>query len=434
MNSEKPNGRALLPIIIFLLLYLGNGIYFEYIHPIEGQMGFYIMSVVLAFCIALAVALVQNSSRSFEDKIHICARGIGDDNITIMLFIFLIAGAFGGIAREAGGASSTAGLLLSILPGGFAIPGLFLIACLISMSMGTSVGTITVLVPIAAAVAKDGGFNLAMCTGTVVGGAMFGDNLSFISDTTIAATNTQGVQMKDKFRTNLKIALPAALVTLIILVVSAMKGSAVSIESYDYNIIQALPYFVVLVLAVIGINVFLVIGIGILLFLAAGVVTGSLTYVSALTSMGNGCSGMFETMIVTILVASIGALIRENGGFAAILGFIRGHFSGLRGGLMGISLLTLLMDIATANNTVAIVMAAPIARQITEEYGIDPRETASLLDTCSCIAQGIIPYGAQLLIAAGLAEVSSVKIIPFLFYPFLLMICVALSIAFHKEK
>ena len=433
MNSEKPNGRALLPIIIFLLLYLGNGIYFEYIHPIEGQMGFYIMSVVLAFSIALAVALVQNTSRSFEDKIHICARGIGDDNITIMLFIFLMAGAFGGIAREAGGAASTAGLLLSILPGGFAIPGLFLIACLISMSMGTSVGTITVLVPIAAAVAKDGGFSLAMCAGTVVGGAMFGDNLSFISDTTIAATNTQGVQMKDKFRTNLKIALPAALITMIILVVYAMRGRAVSVGTYDYNVIQALPYFAVLVLAVIGINVFLVIGVGILLFLIAGVLTGSLTYVSALTSMGNGCSGMFETMIVTILVASIGALIRENGGFASILGFIRRHFSGLRGGLMGISLLTFLMDVATANNTVAIVMAAPIARQITEEYGIDPRETASLLDTCSCIAQGIIPYGAQLLIAAGLAEISSVKIIPFLFYPFLLMVCVALSIAFHRE-
>ena len=434
MNSEKPNGRALLPIIIFLLLYLGNGIYFEYIHPIEGQMGFYIMSVVLAFSIALAVALVQNTSRSFEDKIHICARGIGDDNITIMLFIFLMAGAFGGIAREAGGAASTAGLLLSILPGGFAIPGLFLIACLISMSMGTSVGTITVLVPIAAAVAKDGGFSLAMCAGTVVGGAMFGDNLSFISDTTIAATNTQGVQMKDKFRTNLKIALPAALITMIILVVYAMRGRAVSVGTYDYNVIQALPYFAVLVLAVIGINVFLVIGVGILLFLIAGVLTGSLTYVSALTSMGNGCSGMFETMIVTILVASIGALIRENGGFASILDFIRRHFSGLRGGLMGISLLTFLMDVATANNTVAIVMAAPIARQITEEYGIDPRETASLLDTCSCIAQGIIPYGAQLLIAAGLAEISSVKIIPFLFYPFLLMVCVALSIAFHREK
>ena len=434
MNSEKPNGRALLPIIIFLLLYLGNGIYFEYIHPIEGQMGFYIMSVVLAFSIALAAALMQNGSRSFDEKIHICARGIGDDNITIMLFIFLMAGAFGGIAREAGGAASTAGLLLSILPGGFAIPGLFLIACLISMSMGTSVGTITVLVPIAAAVAKNGGFSLAMCTATVVGGAMFGDNLSFISDTTIAATNTQGVQMKDKFRTNLKIALPAALVTLLILVVYAMRGRAVSIGSYDYNIIQALPYFVVLVLAVIGINVFLVIGVGILLFLLAGIVTGSLTYVSALTSMGNGCSGMFETMIVTILVASIGALIRENGGFASILCFIRSHFAGRRGGLMGISLLTFLMDVATANNTVAIVMAAPIARQITEEYDIDPRETASLLDTCSCIAQGIIPYGAQLLIAAGIAEISSVKIIPYLSYPFLLMICVALSIVFHKEK
>ena len=434
MNSEKPSGRALLPIIIFLLLYLGNGIYFEYIHPIEGQMGFYIMSVVLAFSISLAVALVQNGERPFEEKIHICSQGIGDDNITIMLFIFLMAGAFGGIAKEAGGAGSTAGLLLSILPGGFAIPGLFLIACLISMSMGTSVGTITVLVPIAAAVAKDGGFSLAMCTGTVVGGAMFGDNLSFISDTTIAATNTQGVQMKDKFRTNIKIALPAALVTLAILVLYALRGRAVSLDSYDYNLLQALPYFVVLVLAIIGINVFIVIGVGIGLFLIAGFMTGSLTYISALTSMGNGCSGMFETMIVTILVASIGALIRENGGFAAILGFIRSHFSGLRGGLAGISLLTFLMDIATANNTVAIVMAAPIAKQISEEYGIDSKETASLLDTCSCIAQGIIPYGAQLLIAASIANISSVKIIPYLTYQFLLLVSVVLSILFHKEK
>ncbi len=432
METKKPKGRALLPIVIFLILYLGSGIYFEYIHPLEGQMGFYIMSVVVAFSIALIVAMMQNRALTFDEKIHICAQGIGDDNITIMLFIFLMAGAFSGIAKEAGGAVSIANLLLSIIPGGFAIPGLFLIACLISMAMGTSVGTITVLVPIAAQVAANGGFSLAVCVATVVGGAMFGDNLSFISDTTIAATNTQGVQMKDKFRTNFKIALPAAVLTLIILIVYALRGNAVPMESYDYNIIQALPYFIVLAMAVIGINVFVVLGAGILLFLLAGTATGSLTYVSAFTSMGNGTSGMFETMIVTILVASIGSLIRENGGFAAILDFIKKHFSGRKGGMAGIGLLTILMDIATANNTVAIVMAAPIAKTITEEYGIDPKKTASLLDTCSCIAQGIIPYGAQLLIAASLAGISSMAIIPFLFYPFLLAVCVIVSIVMEK--
>ena len=434
MKSEKPNGKALLPVLLFLLLYLGNGIYFEYIHPIEGQMGFYIMSVVLAFSIALAVALMQNRSLSFDEKIHICAKGIGDDNITIMLFIFLMAGAFSGIAKEAGGADSTAGLLLSLIPGSFAIPGLFLIACLISMAMGTSCGTITVLVPIAMSVSDMGHFSLPICVATVVGGSMFGDNLSFISDTTIAATNTQGVQMKDKFWTNLGIALPAALMTMVILVIYALRGNAVTLESYDYNIIQAAPYFIVLALAIIGINVFAVIGIGILLFIISGAVTGSLTYVSALTSMGSGISGMFETIIVTILVASIGALIRENGGFAAILEFIRKHFYGIRGGLFGISILTALMDIATANNTVAIVMAAPIARQISQEYHIEPKKTASLLDTCSCIAQGIIPYGAQLLIAAGISQISSMKIIPFLFYPYLLGICVVVSILMTREK
>ena len=432
METKKPKGRALLPIVIFLILYLGSGIYFEYIHPLEGQMGFYIMSVVVAFSIALIVAMMQNRALTFDEKIHICAQGIGDDNITIMLFIFLMAGAFSGIAKEAGGAVSIANLLLSIIPGGFAIPGLFLIACLISMAMGTSVGTITVLVPIAAQVAANGGFSLAVCVATVVGGAMFGDNLSFISDTTIAATNTQGVQMKDKFRTNFKIALPAAVLTLVILIVYALRGNAVPMESYDYNIIQALPYFIVLAMAVIGINVFVVLGAGILLFLLAGTATGSLTYVSAFTSMGNGTSGMFETMIVTILVASIGSLIRENGGFAAILDFIKKHFSGRKGGMAGIGLLTILMDIATANNTVAIVMAAPIAKTITEEYGIDPKKTASLLDTCSCIAQGIIPYGAQLLIAASLAGISSMAIIPFLFYPFLLAVCVVVSIVMEK--
>ena len=431
---QKSNPAALLPIVVFLILYLGNGIFFEYIHPLEGQMGFYISSVVVAFTVALAVALLQNRRISFDEKIHLCAKGIGDDNITIMLFIFLLAGAFSGIAKEAGGASSTANLLLSIIPAQFAIPGLFVIACLISMAMGTSVGTISVLVPIAAAVSESGGLHLPLCVATVVGGSMFGDNLSFISDTTIAATNTQGVQMKDKFRTNMMIALPAAVLTLIILIIYAVTHKAAAIGDYPYVLPQALPYFVVLALAIIGINVFVVLGIGIFLFLAVGFMTGSLTYVTMFAALGGGTSGMYETMIVTILVASIGALIKANGGFTAILEFIQKHFHGARGGMFGIGLLTILMDIATANNTVAIVMAAPIAKHISTEYRIDPKQTASLLDTCSCIAQGIIPYGAQLLIAAGLCGLSSVNIIPYLFYPYLLAVFVVLSIVFRGDK
>ncbi|MGX8714898.1 MAG: Na+/H+ antiporter NhaC family protein [Lachnospiraceae bacterium] len=430
---KKANGWALLPILTFLVLYLGTGIYFEYIHPIEGQMGFYIMSVVVAFSLALIVAFAQNRALNFDQKIHVCAQGIGDDNITIMLFIFLAAGAFGGIASQAGGAASTANLLLSLVPGSFAIPGLFLIASLISMAMGTSVGTISILVPIAAEVAKNGGFSLALCVGTVVGGAMFGDNLSFISDTTIAATKTQGVLMKDKFRTNFLIALPAALSTLVILVFMSLSTPAASLGDYSYNLIQAIPYFIVLILAILGLNVFIVLGIGIILFVIAGALTGTLDYVTAFSSMGSGTSGMFETMIVTILVSSIGALIKENGGFEAILQFIERHFSGKRGGMLGIGMLTALMDISTANNTVAIVVAAPIARDITEHYGIDPRKTASLLDTWSCIVQGIIPYGAQLLIASSLSGISSLQIMPCLFYPYLLAVCVVVSILLEKE-
>lgn len=432
MNNKRQSGLALIPILVFLVLYLGSGIYFEYISPQEGQMGFYIMSVVVAFLIALIVALLQTRHLTFDEKIHLCARGIGDDNITIMIFIFLMAGAFSGIASQAGGASSTANLLLTIIPDRLAIPGLFIIACLISMAMGTSVGTITVLVPIAAQVSANAGLYLPLCIGTVVGGAMFGDNLSFISDTTIAATKTQGVAMKYKFYTNFRIAFPAAVLTLIILTVVSLRGSSAGLDSYDFNILQAVPYFIVLVLAIIGINVFIVLGVGIIMFLIAGAVTGTMTFSTAFASMGSGTSGMFETIIVTILVASIGALMKENGGFEAILDFIRKHFDGRRGGMAGIAMLTMLMDVATANNTVAIVIAAPIAKNISEEYEIEPVKVASLLDTCSCIAQGIIPYGAQLLIAASLAGISSVQIIPFLFYPFLLAVFVGLSIATDK--
>ncbi|MCR5595528.1 MAG: Na+/H+ antiporter NhaC family protein [Lachnospiraceae bacterium] len=431
-NAKQSNPRALIPIALFLILYLGNGIYFEYINPAEGQMGFYVVSVVLAFTIALIAAFIQNRGRTFDEKIHICAEGIGDDNIVTMLFIFILAGAFSGIAKEAGGAASTANMLLNIIPARFAIPGLFLIACLISMAMGTSVGTISVIVPIACAISEGGDLSLPLCVGVVVGGAMFGDNLSFISDTTIAATKTQGVAMKDKFRTNIYVALPAAVITLVILAVYAVISNGAAVGEFEFNIWQALPYFIVLIMSILGINVFLVLIVGIILFIPIGMLTGSLGYASALSSIGSGISGMFETMIVTILVASVAALMRDNGGFEAILSLIRKKADSKRGGMTGIALLTAFMDIATANNTVAIVVAAPIAKDISNEYDVEPRKVASLLDTCSCIMQGIIPYGAQLLVASNIAKLPSFNLIPFLIYPFILAVFVIISIVREK--
>ncbi len=433
MNDRKPNAGALLPILVFLVIYLGSGLYFEYIRPEEGRMGFYVISVVVAFGLALIVAFAQNKSLDFNEKIHICAQGVGDDNIMIMLFIFLMAGAFGGLANAAGGAQSTANLMLDILPNNFAIPGLFIIACLISMSMGTSVGTITVLVPIAAEVARNAGVSMPFVVAAVVGGSMFGDNLSVISDTTIAATRTQGVEMKDKFRVNFRIALPAALLTLLILVIYSLRYPAAPLGSYSFNLWLTLPYFIVLVLALLGVNVFVVLGIGIILFFMIGGASGTITVSTGFSAMGTGTNGMFETMIVTILVASISALMKEYGGFDAVLAFIRKHARSRKGGMAGICLLTAMMDIATANNTVAIVIAAPLAREISTEYKIDSKKTASLLDTVSCIFQGIIPYGAQLLIAASLAGISSITIIPFLFYQFLLALFVMISILLERS-
>ncbi len=432
-NNKKSNVKALFPIVVFLVLYLGNGIYFEYINPLEGQMGFYVVSVVLSFSIALICAFVQNRKLSFNEKIHLCAVGIGDDNIVTMLFIFILAGAFSGIASAAGGATSAANMLLSVIPSGFELPGLYLIACLISMAMGTSVGSITVLTPIAVAVAANG-VSLPFCVGAVVGGSMFGDNLSFISDTTIAATKTQGVAMKDKFRTNIMLALPAAIITFVILLVHSFLNRSELVGDFDFNILEAVPYFLVLILSVIGINVFAVLTVGIISFFVVGLITGSLVYSSALSSMGEGISGMFETMIVTILVASITALIKHNGGFEVILQLIRKKANTKRGAMFGITALTAFLDVATANNTVAIVVAAPIAKEIGDEYEIEPRKVASLLDISSCIVQGIIPYGAQLLVASSIARMPSLSFVPFLIYPFILAVVVILSITFEKKR
>lgn len=431
--KPKKGLAALLPILVFLIIYIGVGVYYEYIRPQEGVQGFYVMSVVVAFMAAIAVALFQNRSISFDEKLRICASGMGDDNILTMIFIFLLAGAFSGVASASGCAEDTANMLLSFVPGRLTVLGIFLIACIISMAMGTSCGTITVMGSLALSISQSAGLSLPLCFGALVGGSMFGDNLSFISDTTIAATKTQGCQMRDKFRENFFIALPAALITCVILLIVAWTGKAAAVGEYSFNIFRALPYFVILIAALIGINVFIVLGFGLVLCTAIGIFSGSIDIHNIFISMGSGVSGMYETIVVTILATALSALIKYNGGFEAIITFIKKHFHGSKGGQLGIILISMLMDISTANNTVAIVVTAPIATDIRKEYEITPQCTASLMDISTCIAQGIIPYGAQLLIAAGIAGISSIQIMPYLFYPYLLFICVLVATFIGKK-
>ena len=421
---NKGNVKALLPIGIFLVLYLGLGITFEYILKIP--MGFYNIPIVVSFLAALLVACIQNLSLKFDDKLEIMAKGVGEKNIMTMILIFLTAGIFVGVVGRSS-AESVAYFLLSIIPPQFAVLVLFVVSCFVSLAMGTSVGTITLITPIAVAVASGSGFDTALCIGSVMSGAMFGDNLSFISDTTIAACNGQGCQMKDKFRENFGIALPAALVTLAIIFFKTFGADMGDTMVHEYNLIQIIPYILVLIGGIIGINVFVVLLIGIVSGSVIMLATGATEATALLSNMGSGASSMFETTMVAILVSAICALIHEYGGFAALLHGIKRIFKGRKAGQLGIGLLVGAMDIATANNTVAIVMANPIAREMAEEYEVSPRKTASLLDTFSCIFQGIIPYGAQMLVAISAAaelgvELSAFDIIPNLFYPYMLLI------------
>ena len=423
-NERKitKNGAALLPILVFLVLYLGMGLVFEY--GMKIPMAFYDIPIVVVFMVALLVACVQDRGTRFDEKLSIMAQGVGDKNIITMILIFLVAGVFVGVTGRSS-AEAVAYFLLSVTPAWASVAVLFIAACFVSTAMGTSVGTITLITPIAAAVSNVSGFPLPLCVGAVMGGAMFGDNLSFISDTTIAACNTQGCAMRDKFRANFKIALPAALATLAVILVRSISAGVGQIHIPDYNLLLLIPYLLVLIGGIVGLNVFLVLLVGIAAGIAIVLPTGTIDFMSLLGSMGSGASGMFETIMVTVLVSSMCALIREFGGFEALLNFIRQVFRGRVGGRLGVGLLVGAMDVATANNTVAIVMAGPIAKEISEEYGIIPRESASLLDTFSCVFQGIIPYGAQMLVAisacaeAGFA-ISAFQIMPCLYYPYLL--------------
>ena len=437
-HEKKSTGRAiaLLPVGIFLVLYLGLGILFEYILHIP--MGFYKIPIVVVFLAAVLVACIQNQPLSFDRKLEVMAQGVGDKNILTMILIFLVSGIFVGVTGRSS-AEAVAYFLLSATPAWAAVAVLFLAACFVSLAMGTSVGTITLITPIAVAVADVSGFSFPLCIGSVMGGAMFGDNLSFISDTTIAACNTQGCPMKDKFRANFKIALPAAVGALIIILILSVNQGIGQIQCPDYDLLLLIPYVLVLAGSVIGINVFVVLLVGILTGSIITLATGNTLAVDLLSNMGSGAAGMSETILVTILVSAMCALIREYGGFEALLGFIRRFFRGRVGGRLGVGLLVGTMDIATANNTVAIVMAAPIAKQISQEYGITPKESASLLDTFSCIFQGILPYGAQMLVAVSAAanlghQVTAFEIIPFLFYPFLLAVSSIVFILLGARK
>ena len=434
--KTKSNALALVPIGVFVVFYLSLGIIFEYVMKIP--MGFYNVPVVVAFLLALLVAILQTKGVKLDRKFEIMGQGVGDKNIITMLIIFLLAGIFVGVVGR-NSAESVAHFMLSVTPPRFAVVVLFLVSCFVSTAMGTSVGTITLITPIAVAISADSGFSMPLCVGTVVGGAMFGDNLSFISDTTIAACNGQGCQMKDKFRTNFAIVVPAAIVTIGIIFALSFNSDISQGINKSYNMIEIIPYVLVLISGIVGINVFVTLMIGIV---SGGIImlaTGVLSFPDLLAGMGSGASGMFETSMVAILVAALCALIRFNGGFEALLNGIRKVFKGKKSGQLGIGLLVGLMDIATANNTVAIVMANPIASEMAKDFGISSRKTASILDTFSCIFQGVLPYGAQILVALSVVntlgfELSAFDVIPCLFYPFMLFLSSLLFIFVIPEK
>ena len=424
-TENKGRAIALLPIGVFLVIFLGSGIVMN---------DFYAMPAIVAFLIALAVAFMQNRGLSFAEKFAVISKGVGDENIITMCLIFLCAGAFSGAVTAAGGVESTVNFGLSILPSNIAVVGLFVIGCFISVSMGTSMGTIAALAPIAVGISEKTGFAMAICIGAVVCGAMFGDNLSMISDTTIAAVKTQGCEMKDKFKANFLIVLPAAIVTIIIFLLITRNSDYQMTEDLTYNLFQILPYILVLVGALIGINVFVVLIGGTIVSLIVGVATGTLAVSDLFTVVGSGVTGMYDITVISIVVACIVSLVKEYGGIQFILNLIRNGIKGKKGAEIGIAGLSLMVDACTANNTVAIVMAGPIAKEISEEFGVDAKRSASLLDIFTSVGQGLIPYGAQLLSAATLTALTPFDILPYCYYPILMAVSALAFILLKKEK
>ena len=415
---------ALSPLLVFIALYLVTSIIAR---------DFYKVPITVAFMLASIFAIATTGSHSLQKRIEVYSKGAGTGNMMIMLWIFVMAGAFANSAKAMGCIDSTVNLTLSLLPGNMLLAGLFLAACFISLSIGTSVGTIVALTPIAAGIADSTGTSLPMMTGIVVGGSFFGDNLSFISDTTIVATSTQGCKMSDKFRVNSFIVMPAALLILIAyLFLGANVHSHTDIPHVEY--IKVIPYLAVLVSAVFGMNVMAVLTLGIFLTGIIGIYNGTYDLYGWFGSMGQGIIGMGELIIITMMAGGLLEIVRLNGGIDFIIQKLSARISSKRGAEFSIAALVCVTDICTANNTVAILTVGGIAKQIGDKFGVDNRKCASILDTFSCCMQGVIPYGAQLLMAAGLASISPVEIIPFLYYPMLLGIAALLSIVFKYPR
>lgn len=422
-KQSKGNVFALIPLGVFLLIYLVGSIIAN---------DFYKIPVSVAFLASAITALAMNRKKSFDEKIEDFCRGIGKTDIILMLLIFVLAGAFAQIAKDMGAVDSTVNLGLSILPANIMVVGIFIIACFISLSIGTSVGTIVALTPVAISIAEKLGSPTGLVVAAVVGGSMFGDNLSMISDTTIAASRTQGSEMKDKFRCNFKLALMAAVISAVILFVVGGKGNAVLDAEYTYNIIKIFPYILVLVGALLGGNVMVVLTFGTIVAGIIGIFTGSFDIWGFVSSVSTGMLNMGELIIITILVSGTVEIIKSNGGIDFIINFIKSKINSEMGAKLGVVALVSVVDICTANNTVAIVMSGPIAKEVGDEYGIEPKKMASILDIFSCVIQGIIPYGAQLLMAAGIAGISSFEIMQFLFYPYILGVIALVAIIIKK--
>lgn len=421
---NKPSGMALMPLLVFLCLYLVTSIIVN---------DFYKVPITVAFLVASVYAVATTKGLSLNDRIIQYSSGAANKNIMMMIWIFVLAGAFAQSAKAMGAIDATVNLTLHLLPDSLLLAGVFLASCFISLSIGTSVGTIVALVPVAVGIASKTDVGIPFMTALVIGGAFFGDNLSFISDTTIAATRTQGCQMRDKFKMNMLIALPAAIVVFVYYI---FYGSDVEILAPESNIEwgKVIPYIIVLVTAVAGVNVMLVLLIGLISTGVIGMAYGAFDFFGWFGAMGEGITGMGELIIITLMAGGMLELIRFNGGVDYILHKLTKKVSGKRGAEFSIAALVSLANVCTANNTIAIITVGPLASEIADEYRIDKRRSASILDIFSCVVQGIIPYGAQMLIAAELARVSPLNIIGYLYYPMVLCIFAILSIIFRIPK
>lgn len=424
-ESNKISAKALIPFLVFIALYLITGLVLQ----VRGvEMAFYQLPAPIAVFVAIIVAFFIFEG-SIEDKFDTLVSGCGDSNIIIMCLIYLLAGAFSSLAKASGGVDSVVALGLSFIPAGFLTAGVFLIASFISIATGSSVGTITALGPIAVGLANTSGISLALMLGALVGGAMFGDNLSIISDTTIAATRSQGCDMKDKFKMNAKIAIPSAILTIILLLIFGAPEVTTSPTDLTYDLLSIIPYLFVLIVALMGVNVFVVLTGAIGLSSAILLLRGS-SIIDISQIIWEGFTGMFEIFLLSMLIGGLSKMVADEGGINWIISKIKIFAKDVKTGELGIGLLVSLADICVANNTVAIIISGPIAKKMSREFGIDPRRSASLLDTFSCVFQGIIPYSAQVLIAASFTggAIAPFELVPFFWYQFILGIFALISI------